>query len=127
MAGDTGAADDQPQKSEQAWNDERDAPSPAKVDRQDQERRDGAADRRAAVEQGDGHAALAVGEPLGNRLAGAGPVGCFAHAEQKAEEAKACDAVATEVISETIEYHVTLMVRPRRVPSDRSAGPRPSA
>ena len=65
----------QPQEAEQARDDERGPPAAERVIRpQHDERRERAADRRAAVEQRDRPSAVAPREPLGDGLGRAGPV-----------------------------------------------------
>ena len=87
------APGDEPEKAEHSGDDEGDAPPPAEIHGQDEKRRDGAADRGAAVIEGGGETAFALGEPFGDGFAGGGPVGGFAGTEKETESGEAEDAI----------------------------------
>ena len=96
------------------------------VDGQHDQRRERAADRRAAVEQRDRPPALAPREPFGDRLGRAGPVAGFAEAERKRNAAKLRSPSPATSPSPRSSTTSTARLRPLRVPSaiDQPAGDR---
>src|SRR5882724_10322450 len=75
----------QPNKPE--YSGEHKRPTPTKGDRDpgNNQGRQGSADAGATVEDSDGKTALFAREPLGDRLAGAGPIEAFSDPQQKSK------------------------------------------
>ena len=83
----------QPYHPEQASKDERRPPTAERiVEPHHHHRCDSPADRGAAIEDCDRHAALGFREPFGNSLRRAGPIGRFAGAQHKSEYRKALES-----------------------------------
>ena len=82
-----------PEEPEDAGDDERRAPAAGGlVDAEHDERRDGRADRRTAVEERHGPSTLPAGKPFGHGFRRTRPVRRFAEPEQEAAEREAPQA-----------------------------------
>src|SRR6516162_8407107 len=84
---------EQPEHSQQAGHRESHAHSPTKIQRQDEERSNSTADRRAAIEQRCGHTALVFGEPLRYCFCRTRPITRFRSPEKKSKSDKTAKTV----------------------------------